>query len=37
MINLETYEKKYQNGYGIQFPEGHIIRIYNNIIKKNLI
>ncbi len=34
MINLETYEKKYQNGYGIQFPEGHIIRIYNNIIKK---
>lgn len=33
MLNLETYEKKYKNGYGIQFPEGHIIRIYNNIIK----
>lgn len=35
MLNLKTYEKKYESGYGIEFPEGHIIRIYNNIIKNH--
>jgi len=36
MNNLEAYDKKYTKGYGIQFPEGHIIRIYNNFISKFL-
>lgn len=32
MTNLDTYEEKYRNGYGIKYPEGHIIRIMKNIL-----
>lgn len=36
MTNTKTYNDKYSEGYGIQFPEGHIIRAYNNFIKELL-
>mgnify|MGYP003564545591 FL=1 len=32
VTNLDTYEEKYRNGYGIKYPEGHIIRIMKNIL-----
>lgn len=36
MNNLKTYENKYTQGYGIQFPEGHIIRTYKHFISNLL-
>jgi SAM-dependent methyltransferase len=33
MENTIAYEQKYQNGYGLMSPDGHIVRIYNRIIK----
>ena len=24
--NIKSYQKKYRSGYGINFPEGHVIR-----------
>ena len=30
------YDKKYASGYGIQYPEGHIIRIYEYFLKHEL-
>lgn len=35
-INKETYEKKFQEGYGIRYPESHIIRIYETFIKPKI-
>lgn len=35
-LNCETYENKYLNGYGLQIPDGHIIRIYKSIIEAEL-
>ncbi|WP_051542012.1 class I SAM-dependent methyltransferase [Clostridium lundense] len=35
-INKEVYEKKYKGGYGIVYPEGHVIRIYEHYIKNLL-
>jgi len=32
MNTIKLYDKKYKNGYGIQFPEGHIVRIYQQIL-----
>lgn len=32
-MNKNTYEDKYSKGYGIQYPESHIIRIYEHYIK----
>lgn len=29
----DEYEKKYQEGYGIMYPESHIIRIYEHFLK----
>lgn len=31
--NKDVYENKYCNGYGIVYPESHIIRIYENILR----
>lgn len=37
VINKNSYEKKYKEGYGIQYPESHIIRIYEHFLKEILI
>ena len=31
-----TYEDQYQNGYGYQYPEGHVIRVHFTILKSEL-
>jgi SAM-dependent methyltransferase len=36
MINTKTYEEKYKNGYGVQYPESHIIRFYEHFLKNRL-
>ncbi|MEY8414990.1 methyltransferase domain-containing protein [Tissierella praeacuta] len=33
-ISKEIYEKKYKDGYGINFPESHVIRIFNYLDRK---
>lgn len=33
IINKKTYDKKYEAGYGIMYPEGHIIRFYECFLK----
>lgn len=35
--NIEVYEKKYKDNYGIQSPESHVIRIYEHFLKNILI
>lgn len=30
---VETYKQKYKDGYGVLYPEGHIIRFYERILK----
>ena len=32
----QTYEEKYAKGYGVLYPEGHVIRFYERIIKYEL-
>ena len=32
-INIDNFENRYKNGYGIKYPESHIIRFYNHILK----
>lgn len=34
--DVEMYEKKYQAGYGVQYPEGHIIRFYERVLRYEL-
>ena len=34
--NLQAYKNKDKKGYGIQFPEGHLIRIVKHIINYEL-
>lgn len=36
MSNFEAYESKYKNGYGVMYPEGHIIRFYEHFLKYEL-
>ena len=31
--NLDSYQEKYHQGYGIRYPESHMIRFYNHILK----
>ena len=37
--SLEAYDEKYAKGYGLQYPDGHVIRFYERILKneRNLI
>lgn len=35
-LNINTYNEKYKRGYGLQYPEGHIIRIYKQVIEYEL-
>ncbi len=35
-INKEFHDGAYKSGYGIQYPEGHVIRIYQRILKYEL-
>jgi len=30
--NTETYDTKYQTGYGLRYPDGHVIRFYHHIL-----
>ncbi|WP_139452890.1 class I SAM-dependent methyltransferase [Campylobacter armoricus] len=34
--SLKAYDKKYQQGYGVVYPDGHIIRFYERILKYKL-
>ncbi|ALP52648.1 hypothetical protein Tel_05520 [Candidatus Tenderia electrophaga] len=34
--NRDYYEQAYSGGYGIQYPEGHVIRVFNKILKGDL-
>lgn len=35
--SLETYTMKYnENGYGLLFPDGHVVRFYERILKYKL-
>ena len=31
--SLEAYKEKYEDGYGVRYPEGHIIRFYERFLK----
>ena len=31
--NENAYEKRYQSGYGVIYPEGYVIRLYESILK----
>ncbi|WP_313757482.1 class I SAM-dependent methyltransferase [Tissierella sp.] len=33
-ISKKIYEKKYKDGYGINFPESHVIRMFNYLDRK---
>ena len=35
-VTTSTYEKKYDSGYGLQYPDGHIIRIHKHILEYEL-
>lgn len=35
-LSAEQYEKKYQQGYGVVYPESHIIRIHKQILEWEL-
>jgi SAM-dependent methyltransferase len=35
-ITTETYEKKYGSGYGLQYPDGHVIRVHRQILEYEL-
>lgn len=34
--SLQTYKDKYEKGYGLAYPDGHIIRFYERILKYKL-
>ncbi len=34
MLNKESYNKRYSSGYGIIYPEGHVIRLYESILNR---
>jgi len=34
MNSTLAYEEKYINGYGVMYPEGHVIRFYEHFLKK---
>ena len=34
--NINSYKRKYKNKYGLQVPDGHIIRIYKQIVEYEL-
>jgi 2-polyprenyl-3-methyl-5-hydroxy-6-metoxy-1,4-benzoquinol methylase len=35
--NVQTYEKKYgKDGYGLQYPDGHVIRIHRQVLEYEL-
>lgn len=36
MSNKDAYDKKYQSGYGIYYPDGHVIRFYEKFLKYEL-
>ena len=31
-VNTQTYDTKYQTGYGLRYPDGHVIRFYQQIL-----
>ena len=31
-LNTKTYETKYQDGYGLNYPDGHVIRFHRHIL-----
>lgn len=33
MDSQQTYEEKYASNYGVKYPEGHIIRFYEHLLK----
>lgn len=33
----DKYEEKYKSGYGIKYPESHIIRIFNSVMQTELL
>lgn len=33
MDNVSAYENKYRQGYGVLVPDGHIVRIYNRVVR----
>lgn len=32
----EAYDEKYAKGYGLQYPDGHVIRFYERVLKNEL-
>ncbi|EOS23260.1 hypothetical protein C806_02765 [Lachnospiraceae bacterium 3-1] len=34
--SLEAYDEKYAKGYGLQYPDGHVIRFYERVLKHEL-
>ncbi len=35
-ITEKTYEEKYKSGYGVMYPDGHVIRIYEHFLKNRM-
>lgn len=31
-VNTQTHDTKYQTGYGLRYPDGHVIRFYHHIL-----
>ena len=34
--NAEDYEQRYRSGYGLQYPESHVIRVHKQILEWEL-
>jgi len=35
-VTVETYESKYKSGYGLLYPDGHVIRFHRHILQYEL-
>jgi 2-polyprenyl-3-methyl-5-hydroxy-6-metoxy-1,4-benzoquinol methylase len=35
-LTTEAYDGKYERGYGLNYPDGHIIRINEHVLKYEL-
>ena len=35
-LNRQTYETKYRSGYGLEYPDGHVIRFHRHILEYDI-
>jgi len=34
--NIDAYKKKFEEGYGVRYPDGHVIRLYHHVLAYDL-